>query len=225
MKLICWSLVAVAGLGIMAGTYFACMRSDAAAPWSSGLIFLGNALHDAPRQPPEVKDAPADPHAIVINIHLDPGPRVEDFKHLSAPARQLPPGPIGAAMIGAIGNANNALSRSFAARLSEKLLLLDPKDAGIRAEWLVSGRLPCAGDEEVLAGCQARAKERLEVAGHPLTVVGVLRRDVALLTDCYLLPPHNRVAELFTAGEAVHSAWLVAADQRPDARSQSPQRA
>ncbi|MGA2031226.1 MAG: hypothetical protein ABSG68_03130 [Thermoguttaceae bacterium] len=50
---------------------------------------------------------------------------------------------------------------------------------------VLSGRMARAGRDEVLAGYQATAKERLAIAGHDFTVVGVLRRDVALLADCY----------------------------------------
>jgi hypothetical protein len=112
-------------------------------------------------------------------------------------------------VIEAFGNSKELLARSLAARLSDKVLLLDPNSAGIGQQWLLSGRLPRAGDEEVLAGFQARVRDRLQVAGHDFNVVGVLRPDVGLLADCYLLPPHDRVAELFAAGEAVHSTWLV----------------
>ena len=65
------------------------------------------------------------------------------------------------------------------------------------------------GRDEVLAGYQATARERLSVAGHDFTVVGVLRRDVALLADCYLLPPNARVTPVFTAGPTIHSACLL----------------
>ncbi len=184
MRLICWSLVAVAGLAIMAWTHFTYMRTDPAAPWSSGLIYLGRDLRDAPRRPIE-------------------------FQNLPSTARELPPGPIGAALLMALGGPSEARQRSLSGRLCEKLLLLDPKDAGIGEESLQSGRLPRAGHDEVLAGYQATAKERLAAAGRQFTVVGVLRRDVALLADCYLVPPHDRVAPVFTADAAIHSAWLL----------------
>jgi hypothetical protein len=184
MRLICWSLVAVAGLAIMAWTYSTYMRPDPAAPWSSGLIYLGRDLRDVPRRPIE-------------------------FRHLPSTARELPPAPIGAALLMASGGRSETSERSLAGRLCEKLLLLEPKDAGIGEESLKSGRLPRAGHDELLAGFQTTARQRLAVAGHPFTVVGVLRRDVALLADCYLAPPHDRVAPVFTADTAIHSAWLV----------------
>jgi hypothetical protein len=216
MRLICWSLVAVAGLAIMAWTYSSYMRPDAAAPWSSGVIYLGNGLGDVPRRPIE-------------------------FKHLPTTACELPPGPIGAALLMALGGQGGdeqkkggrggdvqqkggrgeTNARSLAGALCEKLLLLDPKDAGIGEASLESGRLPRAGQDEVLAGFQTTARERLAVAGHDFTVVGFLRRDVALLANCYLVPPHDRVAPVFAADTAIHSAWLVqlTSAQRHDRQS------
>ena len=184
MRLICGALVAVGGLAVMAWTYCAYVRPNAAAPWSLGLVYLGRSLDDLPRQP-------------------------IGFKHLSSTARELPPSPLGAAMLKALGGTSEKAARSLSGRLCEKLLLLDPKDAGIGDAWLASGRLPRAGRDEVLAGYQATARERLSVAGRDLAVVGRLRRDVAILADCYLLPPHDRVTPLFTAGPAIHSACLV----------------
>jgi hypothetical protein len=184
MRPICWSLVAVAGLAIMAWTYFTYMRPDPAAPWSSGLIYLGRGLGDLPHRP-------------------------IGYRHLPTTVRQLPAGPLGDAVLTAFGGPSQSRGRNLAGRLCEKLLLLNPRAAGIGEEWLKSGRLPRAGQDEVLAGFQATAKGRLVVAGHPFTVAGVLRHDVALLADCYLVPPHDRVASLFTPCAAIHSAWLV----------------
>ena len=69
---------------------------------------------------------------------------------------------------------------------------------------------PGAGSNEVLAGCQTTARDRLAVAGHDFTVVGVLRRDVALLVDCYLAPPHDSLAAVFDPHDtATHPALLL----------------
>jgi hypothetical protein len=172
MRLTCWSLVAVAGLTIMGWAYWAYMRPDAAGVWSSAVIFLGDGAHDAPR-------LPAGFHGVPLT------------------ARELPPGPMAEALINALGAQSADQRRSLSAQLCEKLLLLEPGQAGIDAGALESGRMPRPGQGELLAGYQASAHDRLAVAGHDFTVVGVLRRGLAPLADCYVLPPHASLAKLF----------------------------
>ena len=185
MKLISWLFVSAAGLAIMSWAYFAYERLDPAAPWSSGLIVVGDGLRDGPATP-------------------------IPFRHLPATVRELPPSLLGDTLLQAFGRQGEARKRNLAAQLCEKLLLLDPKDAGIGQEQLLSGRLPRAGSHEVLAGCQTTARDRLAVAGQEFAVVGVLRRDVALFVDCYLVPPHDSVASVFDARDAAtHPALLL----------------
>ena len=185
MRLISWLLVAVVGLAIMAWAYFGYIRLDTGAPWSSGLIYLS----DGPRG--EL-------------------PEPIEFRHLPTTVRELPAGPIRDALLQGLGVQSEARKRSLAAQLCEKLLLLDPKDAGISEAALLSGRMPHAGHDELLAGYQATASDRLVIAGHEFTVVGILRRDVAILVDCYLVPPHDSVTPLFDPhNAATHPALLV----------------
>ena len=185
MKVISWSLVAVVGLAVMAWAYFGYVRLDPAANWSSGLICLGHGPDDEMRDPIE-------------------------FRHLPATVRELPLGPMSAGLVQGLGGKGEAVRRNLAAQLSEKLLLLDPKAAGIGEDALLSGRMPVAGRGEVLAGYQAKAGDRLAVEGLDFAVVGVLRRDVALLADCYIVPPHDSLAPLFDrSGKAAHPALLV----------------
>ncbi len=184
MKLISGLSVAVVGLAIMAWAYFGYLRLDAAAAWSSGLIYLGDSPRSELREPIE-------------------------FRHLPTTVRELPPDPIGEALLKTLGGRSEAHRRSLAAQLCEKLLLLDPKEAGIGEAALVSGRMPRAGRDEVLAGFQTTARDRLAIAGRDFTVVGVLRRDVALLADCYLVPPHSRLAAVFDPGNTATCPGLL----------------
>ncbi|MGO8750435.1 MAG: hypothetical protein ACLQNE_31195 [Thermoguttaceae bacterium] len=85
MKLISSLSVAVVGLAITAWAYFGYVRLDAAAPWSSGLIYLGD------------------------------GPRVEarepiPFRHLPTVVRELPPGPIADVLLQAVGRQETKMS-------------------------------------------------------------------------------------------------------------------
>ena len=186
MKLICWLLVAIIGIGAMAWAYFGYVRLDPGAPWASGLIYVNDGERSAVRGP-------------------------IGFRHLRTTVCELPQTPMGGILLRVFGYQGEARRRSLATQLCEKLLLLDPKAAGIDEKALQSGRMPRPGRDEVLAGYQTAARERLAAAGHDFAVVGVLRRDVGLLVDCYLLPPHRSVAAVFDSRRAAaFPAVLVA---------------
>ncbi len=185
MKLISGLLVAIVGLAVMAWAYFGYMRLDTAAPWSSGLIYVDN----GPRS--EL-------------------PKPAEFVHLPVTLLELMPSRIGYALLQGLGRESEDRKRSLSTVLCEKLLLLDPRGAGIDEHSLFSGRMPHAGHDEVLAGYQTMARDRLAVAGHDFAVVGVLRRDVAVLADCYLLPPHASATAVFDWHNApTHRAVLL----------------
>jgi hypothetical protein len=83
-------------------------------------------------------------------------------------------------------------------------------EAGIGADSLQSGRLPAAGRDEILAGSKAPRHDRLTIGNRTLKVVGVLKPDVALFADCYLIPPSASANGLFPAGDpSVQHATLV----------------
>lgn len=95
-----------------------------------------------------------------------------------------------------------------------KLIELPLARAGIGAAELQSGRLPQAGRNELLAGARIEPRETLIVGGKPLKVVGVLKPDLALFADSYLVPPEaiptDATNSLFpTAVPSVLHAWLV----------------
>jgi hypothetical protein len=184
MKTILWFAVAVAGLAIMGWTYRNFIRLDDSANWSFGLIYLSD---------DEKAEMP------------DPA----KFEHYPVTVRLLPSGPMGSALIQAMGNGSKSRQLSLTAELCEKVLLVDPKAIGIGEESLLSGRLPEPGRDEALAGYQTEGK-RPHLDGRDFTVVGVLRRDVTAFAECYLVPPHDSVAPLFDpAKSSSYRASLV----------------
>ena len=70
-----------------------------------------------------------------------------------------------------------------------KLIELPLAIAGIGAAGLQSGRLPEAGRNEVLAGAKIEPRDTLIVGGQSLKVVGVLKPDLALFANSFLVPP------------------------------------
>ena len=161
MKLISWLLVAIVGLAIMATAYLSYIRLDADTPWSSGLICIDNDVHS------EL-------------------PKPMGSKYFATTVRELPPRPIGAVLISGLNRSRKARFRNLAPQMCEKLLLVDPQEAKIGDKELLSGRMPHAGHDEVLAGYEASAKNRLSIEGHDFTVVGILRRERGAF--CQLLP-------------------------------------
>jgi hypothetical protein len=185
MKLLSGLVIAAAGQAIMLWAYFGYTRLDPAAPCSSGVIYVGDRLRG------EL-------------------PRPMEFRHLPTTVRPLPADQISDAVLQAMAAQGETRRRKLALQLCEKMLLLDPQEAGISEEHLASGRMPRPGNEEVLAGYQATVQDQLRIDGHDFTVVGVLRRDVVLLADCYIVPPHPSVTRLFRPSGTIHPAVLVA---------------
>jgi hypothetical protein len=82
------------------------------------------------------------------------------------------------------------LSTRLADVLEEKVLCVGPAVLGLDQTSLDSGRLPEPGSDEVLAGFMTRERREFTVGAPPgrrLQVVGVLRRDLALLGNSYVL--------------------------------------
>ena len=185
MRTIRWLVLAALGFGAMAWSYFAWQRLDEQAPWASGILVVAG---------PEAE------------IEAEAG----EFQGTPVRIRLLEMGEFQRGVAVGLGRQDAAATRALEAKLSEKLILLGPQQAGIGEGFLASGRMPVAGRAEVLAGCQVSHKDRLAVAGRELQVVGVLARDVALLADSYLLPPDASVAGLFDPADAsVRAARLV----------------
>jgi hypothetical protein len=75
---------------------------------------------------------------------------------------------------------------------------------------LQTGRLPTAGRDEILAGAQTLSRDTLTVASRKLEVVGVLKSDIVLFADCYLILSSHSTSDLFADGDpAVQPATLV----------------
>jgi hypothetical protein len=184
MQAIRWLLVAVLGFAAMLWSYLAWQRTDRDAPWATGLMALAASPEDA-------------------------GDIDHAFAGVSARVRLLDPGPLATALISGLGAQDKRTARSMRARLSEKLVEVDLEKAGIGPEQLWSGRLPVPGAEEVVAGHQATHKDRLQTGGRRFQVVGVLRRDVALFADGYLVPPDGSLDKLFDGGPPSAQAAIL----------------
>jgi hypothetical protein len=183
MKVWSCAVVAVLGFGLMLLAYFTRPPLDSTAPWAYGLIVVG----------PEAS-AEQPPPTPVISTRL----------------RVLPGNERTEVLLNSLGQATPTQMSRLQVQLRPKLIPLPLEAAGIRAEALQAGRLPTAGRDEILAGAQAVPNDRLSVAGRILEVVGVLKPDVVLFGDCYLIPPSAFTSALFADDDLeVHPATLV----------------
>jgi hypothetical protein len=183
MKPWVWVIIASLGLALMFWAYNSRERLDPAAPWASGLIIL------SPESPAEKSAFPA---AIQARLRL------------------LSSNDIAELLLFATGDVASDKALGVKAHVRVKLIELPLAEAGIGAIQLQSGRLPEAGQNEILAGARMGPRETLIVGGHSLKVVGVLKPDLALLATSFLIPPHDATRTLFPAEvPTVLHAWLV----------------
>jgi hypothetical protein len=156
---------------------------DPAAPWAHGLIIVG---------PEGSAEQSAPVPVIATRLQLLRGSERAEL------------------LLNALGQATPAQASRLNAQLRPKLIRLPLDAAGIGAETLQTGRLPTAGRDEILAGAQAAPSDRISVGGRTLEVVGILKPDAVVFTDCYLIPPSASANALFADGDAaVQPATLV----------------
>jgi hypothetical protein len=178
-----WVIFAAAGWGVMFTAFNTRAQLDSRSPWGYGLIVIG------PQLPPEI--TPTE-RATPSRLRLVPaGGRTESIlKVMNQVAK------------------DKVADLEF--QLRPKLILLALSAAGIDESSLQSGRLPAAGQDQIIAGPSAAHKDRLTIGDRVFDVVGVLKGEFALFRNDYLIPPAEKATALFADGEpSVHPATLV----------------
>jgi hypothetical protein len=95
-------------------------------------------------------------------------------------------------------------------QLRGKLIVLSLEEAGIDAGALQAGRLPRADRDEALAGAGRTRPDLVAVGDRALKVVDRLKAEVALPSDCYLVPSSESARSLVPPGDpSVHDATVV----------------
>jgi len=181
------------GFAAMLAAYASRERIDSKAPWASGLIIIS---HEA--------SAEKSAHVGAIPARL----------------RLLSSSEIAEILLFATGDLAPDKALGVKGQVRVKLIELPLAIAGIGAAELRSGRLPEAGRNEVLAGAKIEPRETQIVGGQSLKVVGVLKPDLALFANSFLVPPADATNKLFPAAvPTVLHAWLMrvsAAELRDD---------
>jgi hypothetical protein len=179
-----WALLAAVGFGLTLLSWYASQqRLDSSVPWSDGVIFFRGQ---------ELAEGPPDSSAIQTRLRLLPGNDVSE------------------AILNALSQDAPGRYSALEVQLRPKLIRVALTEAGIDATCLQSGRLPTSGRDEVLAGAKAARHTQLTIGGRNLAVVGVLRPDVRVFADSYLVPPSDLASSLFPADDTmVRDAILV----------------
>lgn len=172
-----WLALLVLGFGLMAWSYFGSTATDRALPWARGLLLL---------EMESGRPAGGSPGSNRWPVEV----------------RLLGPSPTAESVVNALGKSLGA-RRSLAVRaqLCELLVAVPGDLPGLGTNLLAFGRMPVAGEPEVLAGCQVNSTNRIVVAGEEFRVVGGLKRGAVVWANSYLLPQDERWQGLFGLGQ------------------------
>jgi len=145
----------------------------------------------------------------------EPTRETEGLEYVKVPIRFLPMTPLAEVLAQAVGGKGAegegaGVERSFRIASQEKLILYPGLRDDFTRTMLASGRFPMPGKDEVVAGAYATQEDQLAVGGRTFTVVGVLREQVLLFLDSYLIAGDSAQADLFSPDdEAVQIAYVV----------------
>jgi len=176
MKFFAWLIVAAIGTGITIWAYESGRPAGGSTPISSGMIVVA-------RTSSQRFDEPI------------------PFPATKARVLQLPVSGI-SAMLAMSSGASAEAGRRLRFQLSEKLIQVSLREAGITESSLAWGKLPRMGRNEVLAGQQAAHQDQCEVSETVYTVTGGLPREAGLFARSYVLPESDRTGEHGDEGDA-----------------------
>lgn len=172
-----WLALLVVGFGLMAWSYFGGTATNRTVPWAKGLLLLEMEGERLPGRLPGTNWWP-------VQVRL------------------LGPGSTAESVVNALeGRLGSRRSLGLRAQLCELLAAVPGDLSGLGTNLLAFGRMPVAGEPEVLAGCQVTDTSRVLVADREFRVVGSLKRDAAVWANSYLLPQHERWQGLFKPGQ------------------------
>ncbi|HUT31683.1 MAG TPA: hypothetical protein VMX13_17980 [Sedimentisphaerales bacterium] len=194
-KLACWIIVSAAGLALMSLSHFYCQRMPGAKDASQeGIIYVGK----------------GEPNSQPGEFEFTKGTVL--LSGLSARGQQY------RQMARAMGQ---RIERAYCVYFAEKVFFDPDISTDAASAVLERGRLPRAGANEVVAGYHAREKEKLNINGQQLQVVGVLKPEVHLFCESYLLYDQTLASELIHSDdESVRDAYIL---RLPQDSAQDPQ--
>lgn len=179
-------LVSAIGWGLMASSYYTFQLTDAVVPWSEGRLY-------------------------VLSKKAGEDWSTPDFQHVRVRIRVLPiSSSLTKGLLAGVSQARPSAVGLPTLVHAERLIQLPDEEVERLQQALAGGRLPEPGRDEVVAGHEASRKFNLTVDGRELAIVGVLRRDAAVLADSYIARAGEPLAELFAdESESAGDGWLV----------------
>ena len=196
MRMISWLGVAALGLSGMSWAFSARARLDPSAPWASGMVLIG------PRADEQGKsEAPLNRGRLEMLVNgYKSIPGREGYitvSSIATPSRMLPAGERGEAILKGLALTQAKLAASLEVKLRPRLISWPMDQSSIDPSRLKSGRLPAPESDEILAGPDTHAEGPIAIDDRSLTVVGVLKPDLALLANTYLVPRNEHSRALF----------------------------
>jgi len=178
-----WLVVAAVGFILMAFSYYNYQYQAGDNLWKNAFMYIGKA---------------------------DPSSEAEGLEYIKRSVRLLPIG--GRAQIFAMiaDSFGPHVGKSYRVSFQEKVILYSDMADDFTEEMLQWGQFPLPGADEVVAGFQAKSKDKITVDGRAFKVVGQLKKEVRLFADSYLVCDDAAAGELFDANdEAVRNVYIL----------------
>lgn len=167
-KTLAWLLASLAGFGLMFLSYWQYIRVAQPNMWTNGFLFVGSGEPAA--------SVTVTPVIHAQMVYAAPTLREQIYNGVVEP-----------------GSAESQFRPP-----REKLFLLDAAiNERLSPDMLARGRLPRAGANEMLAGCETQTQEFLKMGDQRLDVVGVLDRSVTVFAHSYLLAEGSPASAFF----------------------------
>jgi len=175
--LITWLVLAVAGLGLMAFSYYHYQYESGVNPWKNAFMYIGAS---------------------------DPNCELEGLECTSRPARLLPLDNRAQNFTQIAKEFGSNVEWSYRIAYQEKIILYSDMEADFTPRVLEWGRLPANNTTEVLAGFAASSRDQVPVDGNSLKVVGQLKKGVGVFANSYLVGEGAAAEELFEPGQSAY---------------------
>ncbi|MHC4463230.1 MAG: hypothetical protein ACYS6W_11270 [Planctomycetota bacterium] len=178
-----WLVVVVIGFILMAFSYYNYQYEAGDNPWEDAFMYIGKAT---------------------------PNSEAEGLEYVKRPIRLLPIG--GRAQIFAMiaDSVGPHVGKSYRVSFQEKVILYSDMADDFTEEMLEWGQFPSPGADEVIAGFQAKSKDKITIDGRAFKIVGQLKKEVRLFAESYLISDDAVAGALFDANdEAVRNAYIL----------------
>ena len=174
--------MALAGFGLMLGSYLGLERIADPTPWTHAGMYLGSGEPEADL-------------AGLGTVHV----RFHDLPLQAVPSL----------FVTSLRQAEHPAADPMARGFAEKVILDPDLARHITSDMLASGRLPSPGADEVVAGCLTSLQE-VRIQSRTLKVVGRLDRREAVFKRAYLLAAESLDPSMPQVDDE-HSgdAWIV----------------